>query len=173
MKASTTLLPKKRRRPSSHPTTMATGRLNRMLLSATSRLRATAVHSSGVRVRKRPSSLKRLESVGREELLAFRAQQEVEERLDLRPIVSGNDAQRVYDRIVAVVGEGADHLDVLQAARVGRIDDAQWGLATLHERQRGAHILGRRGLRFDRVPYAQLGHRLLGIVAGRDALRIA
>ena len=69
--------------------------------------------------------------------------------------------------------EGADDLDAGLDLGVGRIDDAEHGLAARHQRQRRAHALGHREFRLGGLPRAELLQRRLGVFADRHRLDVA
>src|SRR5215471_19251229 len=75
---------------------------------------------------------------------------------------------RIDDGRMQIGREGADNFHAGLDLGVGRIDDAERGLASRHQGQRRAHAIGHREFRFRGLPGAELFQGGFGIFSDRD-----
>src|SRR5215472_17333009 len=174
MNVSTSALPRKTRRARSRPRAMPKGRLIRVAVPATSRLRRTACHSAAVN---QPSAMphslssQRRESVLLEDLRRRRRLHEREEFAGSVLLLSGLEKhQRVADRIVGGGSEGVNDLNLVGDPGVRVVDDTSLRLASFYKGQRPSHVITRDKFLafFQSAQQTELLERLPSIDAGGD-----
>src|SRR5262245_14622223 len=166
---SSRLLPGKRVRASRKAAPMPRGRLQVTLQNATRRLRRMASSSRSV---SGSTWTQDREPVFLEHGARLVSGQIAVEGLGGIVVVFGDNGDGIHDRRVAVFRKLAGDLHLVGHQRIGAIDHAGGGFATLHQREGGAYILGPRDLWLDGRPQAELLQRRLAIASGRYALRI-
>ena len=80
---------------------------------------------------------------------------------------AGSQRRRIFDRRVQVFGKGGDDAHAGFAARIGRIDNAEGGLAAGHQSQSGTRVLRPGEPRRQILPHAEATQCLAGVAPER------
>src|ERR1700674_2504741 len=170
MTASSKVFPGKSNRARTCAARIATGRLSATLKKAALRLR-----------RMMPSSVSLMLSIdlrGRSETVSLpdharRARtQIVDKAFGGRRSARRDNCTRIDDGRMRTLRKGVDDSHVSLGQRIGRVNDAQWGLAARHQGQRDPNVLGPCDLPLHARPHTEHLQRPFPVFSGRDGVWI-